>query len=68
MLEVFGAFLRLGFTAEAADFVNWIQNCADLRPHAGERLPVVFTIHGKSQLPEETLHHWEGYRQSKPVR
>ena len=62
------AFLRLGFTAEAADFVNWIQNCADLRPHAAERLPVVFTIHGDSRLPEETLHHWEGYRQSGPVR
>ena len=62
------AFLRLGFTTEAADFVNWIQNCADLRPHAGKRLPVVFTIHGDSRLPEATLDHWEGYRQSKPVR
>jgi GH15 family glucan-1,4-alpha-glucosidase len=62
------AFLRLGFTAEAAGFVNWIQNCADLRPHAAKRLPVVFTIHGDSRLPEETLDHWEGYRQSRPVR
>ena len=62
------AFLRIGFTAEAAGFVNWIQNSADIRPHEGHRLPVVFTIHGESRLPEATLDHWEGYRQSKPVR
>jgi GH15 family glucan-1,4-alpha-glucosidase len=62
------AFLRIGFTAEAAGFVNWIQNCANLASHSGEHLPVVFTIHGESRLPEATLDHWEGYRQSKPVR
>jgi len=62
------AFLRIGFTAEAASFVDWIQNCADIHPHTGKRLPAVFTIHGHSRLPEETLDHWEGYRQSKPVR
>jgi GH15 family glucan-1,4-alpha-glucosidase len=62
------AFLRIGFTAEAAGFINWIQNCADMRPHEGRRLPVVFTVHGETRLPEETLDHWEGYSQSKPVR
>jgi GH15 family glucan-1,4-alpha-glucosidase len=62
------AFLRIGFTTEAAGFVNWIQNPATTRTHPGQRLPVVFTIHGESRLPEETLAHWEGYRQSSPVR
>jgi GH15 family glucan-1,4-alpha-glucosidase len=62
------AFLRIGFTAEAAHFVNWIQNCAHLRADSGKKLPVVLTIHGDAHLPEESLNHWEGYRQSKPVR
>ena len=62
------AFLRIGFTTEAAGFVDWIQNRATTGIHPGQRLPVVFTIHGESRLPEETLAHWEGYRQSSPVR
>jgi GH15 family glucan-1,4-alpha-glucosidase len=62
------AFLRLGFTAEAAGFVSWLQNFVAKHPHTGKRLPTVFTIHGDSRLPEETLDHWEGYRQSGPVR
>ena len=62
------AFLRLGFTSEAAAFVSWLQNFVAKHPHSGKRLPTVFTIYGDSQLPEETLDHWEGYRKSVPVR
>jgi len=62
------AFVRLGFTSEAAGFVNWLQNYVAKHPHAGEQLPTMFTIYGDSQIPEETLDHWEGYRQSGPVR
>ena len=62
------AFVRLGFTEEAAGFVSWLQNYVAKHLHAGQPLPTVFTIYGESKLPEETLDHWEGYRQSGPVR
>jgi GH15 family glucan-1,4-alpha-glucosidase len=61
-------FVRLGFTEEAAGFVSWLQNFVAKHSHAGQPLPTVFTIYGESELPEETLDHWEGYRQSGPVR
>jgi GH15 family glucan-1,4-alpha-glucosidase len=61
-------FVRIGFTSEAAGFVNWMQNYAAKHVHPGEKLPTLFTIHGESELPEKTLDHWEGYRGSKPVR
>jgi GH15 family glucan-1,4-alpha-glucosidase len=62
------AFVRLGFTAEAAGFVGWLQNYVGKHPHTGAPLPTMFTIWGESELPEITLDHWEGYRQSSPVR
>ena len=62
------AFVRLGFTTEAAGFVHWMQNYAAKHARSGERIPTVFTIHGKSELPEQALEHWEGYRKSRPVR
>ncbi len=62
------AFLRLGFRAEAAAFMGWIEDHAS--KHVRPNVPgaVVFTIGGDNQLPEETLEHWEGYRGSGPVR
>jgi GH15 family glucan-1,4-alpha-glucosidase len=62
------AFLRIGFTSEAAGFVNWLKNYAAKHTHAGEHLPTVLTIFGETEIPEQTLDHWEGYRQSSPVR
>ena len=62
------AFVRLGFTTEAAGFINWLQNYVAKHPHKGEQLPTVFTIFGE-QVPDEiTLDHWEGYMGSAPVR
>ncbi|HEY2460160.1 MAG TPA: glycoside hydrolase family 15 protein [Candidatus Acidoferrum sp.] len=62
------AFLRLGFTEEAAGFARWLHNYVGKHPYSGNRLPTVFTVQGDSELPEEVLEHWEGYRQSPPVR
>lgn len=62
------AFLRLGFTAEAVAFINWLHDYAAKHSPTGEKLPVVFTIRGETEIPEITLDHWEGYRQSRPVR
>jgi GH15 family glucan-1,4-alpha-glucosidase len=62
------AFLRIGFTTEAAGFVSWLRKYAAKHMHAEDKLPTVLTIHGDTHLPEETLDHWEGYRKSAPVR
>jgi GH15 family glucan-1,4-alpha-glucosidase len=62
------ALVRIGFTSEAAGFVKWLQQYVARHPHHGDRLPPVFTIFGDALPPEQTLDHWEGYRQSQPVR
>jgi GH15 family glucan-1,4-alpha-glucosidase len=62
------AFLRIGFTTEAAGFVNWLEHYVSKPAYAGQQLPTLFTIHGETAIREETLDHWEGYRQSNPVR
>jgi GH15 family glucan-1,4-alpha-glucosidase len=62
------AFLRIGFREEASAFMAWIEDYAS--KHVNPKAPgaVVFTIEGDTQLPEQTLEHWEGYRGSRPVR
>ena len=62
------AFLRIGFGAEAAAFIHWVDDYAAKHHRSDAPLPVVFTIQGDSHLPEQTLDHWEGYRGSAPVR
>jgi GH15 family glucan-1,4-alpha-glucosidase len=62
------AFVRLGFTAEATGFVNWLQKFVSKHPHSGQPLPTVFTVFGEPLPPEESLDHWEGYLRSAPVR
>ena len=62
------ASMRIGFTEEAAGFVQWIQNYAAKYTRAGEKIPAMFSIHGNPELPEQELKHWEGYKKSSPVR
>ena len=62
------AFVRIGFTEEAAGFVHWIRNHVAKHTQAGEKLPSLFSIYGNSELPEQELTHWEGYKKSRPVR
>jgi GH15 family glucan-1,4-alpha-glucosidase len=63
------ALVRIGFTSEAAGFVNWLENFVSKRhSYTGQRIPPVFTIDGNTIPPEEILDHWEGYRRSGPVR
>ena len=62
------AFLRLGFKNEAAAFMRWIEDYASKHARPKEPGAVVFTIRGDTKLPEQTLDHWEGYRESGPVR
>jgi GH15 family glucan-1,4-alpha-glucosidase len=59
--------IRLGYTGEAAAFMQWIQDrCGELGPDGA--LQVMYGIDGRHLLPEEVLGHLEGYRGSAPVR
>ncbi len=56
------AFLRLGYTEEAEQFMAWIrERCVD-------SLQLMYGVDGRTDLEETTLDHLEGYAQSQPVR
>ncbi len=59
--------LRIGFTDEASEFMNWLEaRCHELAPDGS--LQIMYGIDGRHTLTEETLEHLEGYRGSSPVR
>lgn len=59
--------MRLGFSNEAAAFMHWIEaRCGELNPDGS--LQIMYGIDGRHDIPEESLTHLEGYRQSTPVR
>jgi GH15 family glucan-1,4-alpha-glucosidase len=63
------SLLRIGFTEEAARFMDWLE--ARWRDAASEGpgpLQLMYGIDGRSELKEETLDHLEGHRKSRPVR
>ncbi|MEM1059669.1 MAG: glycoside hydrolase family 15 protein [Verrucomicrobiota bacterium] len=61
------ALIRLGYTEEAGAFMRWIENrCAELNPDGS--LQIMYGIDGRHELTEFELDHFEGYRQSSPVR
>ena len=60
-------FLRIGFTDEAARFMEWLA----ARSHELDKddsLQIMYGIEGQHELTEITLDHLEGYRGSSPVR
>ncbi|MGH9035230.1 MAG: glycoside hydrolase family 15 protein [Acidimicrobiia bacterium] len=60
-----GAFLGVGKTDEARQFMAWLLHASRLdRP----RLPVLFTLDGKHPSPEREINDWPGYADSRPVR
>ena len=63
------ALLRLGFTDEAAAFMDWLrERFREDRPGRSGPLQIMYGIDGRSELKEEVLDHLEGYRGSAPVR
>jgi GH15 family glucan-1,4-alpha-glucosidase len=66
------ALLGLGYTGEAAAFGQWVRD--RLVEHGGGRsngatpLKIMYRVDGTSDLTEETLEHFEGWRGSRPVR
>jgi GH15 family glucan-1,4-alpha-glucosidase len=63
------ALLRLGFTEESAQFSGWLRDrVAEHVGGEGGPLNIMYRVDGSSDLKEESLEHWSGYRGSRPVR
>ncbi|KAF4631159.1 hypothetical protein G7Y89_g6974 [Cudoniella acicularis] len=60
--------LRMGFTAEADAYMDFISDRFRKSRSADGALPIMFTIRGETEIPEIELDHLAGYRNSKPVR
>ncbi|GAA2164165.1 GH15 family glucan-1,4-alpha-glucosidase [Humibacillus xanthopallidus] len=63
------ALLGLGFRDEAAAFGRWLRDRVE--EQAGDSsgpLKIMYRVDGSSELVEESLEHWDGYRGSHPVR
>jgi GH15 family glucan-1,4-alpha-glucosidase len=63
------ALLGLGFTEEAAALGRWLnERVREQVGGVGGPLNIMYRVDGSSDLNEEILSHWEGYRGSSPVR
>jgi GH15 family glucan-1,4-alpha-glucosidase len=64
------ALLGLGFVEEAARFGMWLRDRVAERTGTKDRPPldIMYRVDGSSDLVEESLDHWAGYRGSRPVR
>jgi pentatricopeptide repeat protein len=64
------SLLGMGFTDEAAALGRWLRDRVDEqtdRKNGGGPLNIMYRVDGSTDLTEEVLEHWEGYRGSAPV-
>jgi GH15 family glucan-1,4-alpha-glucosidase len=59
------AFVGLGYLDEARAFLDWLLHATRL---TWPELLVLYDVYGRSRVPERELHHWRGFRDSRPVR
>ncbi len=66
------ALIGLGYMEEAAAFGQWVRDrmieSAGTKLNGGTPLKIMYRVDGSSDLSEETLDHFEGWRGSHPVR
>ncbi|XXY54555.1 glycoside hydrolase family 15 protein [Sorangium sp. So ce269] len=61
-------FLRLGYTEEAARFMEWLSARVSEQDCPTGPLQLMYGVDGRHELPEVDLTHLDGYRGSRPVR
>ncbi|GIF00996.1 glycoside hydrolase family 15 protein [Paractinoplanes rishiriensis] len=64
------SLLGMGFTDEAAALGSWLRDRVDEQSdknNGSGPLHIMYRVDGSTDLSEETLEHWEGYRGSAPV-
>ena len=63
------ALLGLGYDEEATKFAQWLRDrVAEQAGDGSGPLKIMYRVDGSSDLAEETLDHFEGWRGSRPVR
>jgi GH15 family glucan-1,4-alpha-glucosidase len=63
------ALLGLGYVEEAAAFGTWLRDrAAEQAGKDSGPLKIMYRVDGTSDLVEESLEHFEGWRGSRPVR
>ncbi len=62
------ALLGLGYLDEAAAFGVWLRDRVTESKGRSGPLKIMYRVDGSSDLTEETLRHFEGWRGAKPVR
>ena len=63
------ALLGLGYVEEAAHFGGWLRDrITEQRENGSRPLKIMYRVDGSSDLAEEELKHFEGWRGSRPVR
>ena len=64
------ALLGMGFRDEAAAFSRWLGDRVRERAghNGGGPLQIMYRVDGSSEMKEEVLDHWTGYRGSFPAR
>lgn len=58
----------MGFTEEADAYMEFINERFQKSTTEDGGLPIMFTIRGETDIPEQELDHLEGYKGSRPVR
>jgi pentatricopeptide repeat protein len=64
------ALLGLGYVDEAARFAGWLKDrvTESAGTDGSDPIKVMYRVDGSSELTEEVLDHFEGWRGSRPVR
>lgn len=63
------ALSELGYRAEADAFTSWVEaRVASCEPGSSAPLSPLYDLDGNESIPEQHLEHWQGYRDSRPVR
>src|SRR5262252_7126904 len=62
------ALLGLGYTDEAQAFLQWLKARIHEASAQQQPLQIMYRVDGSSELDEEILEHFEGYKGSSPVR